>query len=280
MQNGMTPHEVLLRRVSGTGSIALRFVQPARVRVETHFHETSTICIALDGAAEDRFGSRTVNLARGSVVFRPAGERHSHEYGRQGFSAVALQIPEPVLKNFAEGGTGIIHCSPAESSRGTVATALAMCADLHFSGDQWDKTAEDLLIEIVGADRAGAARPRSYPSCVRTAMEFIESNFSDACDYSEVARAAAVHPTHLARLFRQSAGTSIGQFRKRVRLRRAIEQLTQQRTTLANAAQECGFYDSAHLAHDLRRYLNVAPGELQKMLRIYKTGSSAVPRVS
>lgn len=260
---------------------AIRFVQPASAQVASHYHETSTICIAVGGSSEDKFSSRTVSLARGSIVFRPAGELHSHSYGAIGFSAVALQVPESVLRRFTERDTAIAKFSPGEGDRQLVTTALMMCADLHFSGNQWDKTGEDLLAEVLGGKTgAGSRRRDTYPNCVRVAMEFIENNYGEPCTYSDVARAAGVHPTHLARLFRQSSDTSIGQYRKRVRLRRAIEHLTRPYTTLADTAQDCGFYDCAHLTHDIRRYLSLSAGDLQKMLRIYKTGTAAVPRVS
>jgi mannose-6-phosphate isomerase-like protein (cupin superfamily) len=70
---------------------------PARHRIAEHEHATATIYLVLTGGHVERSRSDEVDCGRGSVVFSPAGTRHSDAYGAAGGEALLIELPSHVL---------------------------------------------------------------------------------------------------------------------------------------------------------------------------------------
>jgi AraC family transcriptional regulator len=76
---------------------------------------------------------------------------------------------------------------------------------------------------------------------------------------AEVAQVAGVHPMHLARLFRQRFGYSMGEFVRRRRIAWACGQLAGSDRTIAAIALTAGFADHAHFTRTFRRITGCTP---------------------
>jgi AraC-like DNA-binding protein len=83
----------------------------------------------------------------------------------------------------------------------------------------------------------------------------------------ELARALAVSPHHLSRVFREVTGETISRHRMRLRARAALERLAGGEANLARLAADLGFADHAHLCRVVRRETGHAPAELRAALR-------------
>ena len=118
-----------------------------------------------------------------------------------------------------------------------------------------------------------ASRPRSAvrPStavlrrrAVDTAREAITAD--PGCGLVELARAAAVSPHHLSRIFRSETGETVSRYRNRVRVRLTLERLAEGERHLAQLAAELGFADQAHLARVVRKEVGRTPSALRSAL--------------
>jgi transcriptional regulator GlxA family with amidase domain len=63
----------------------------------------------------------------------------------------------------------------------------------------------------------------------------------------ELAKIAGVSERHLTRLFKQSTGITLNEYRTKIRLERAMTLLRNPQLTLESVAEKCGFSDSRHL---------------------------------
>jgi AraC-like DNA-binding protein len=82
----------------------------------------------------------------------------------------------------------------------------------------------------------------------------------------ELARTVAVSPHHLSRIFREQTGRTLTEHRNRLRVRLAMERLTQGDRNLAAVASDLGFADHSHLARTIRRELGFTPSMLREIL--------------
>jgi AraC-like DNA-binding protein len=81
----------------------------------------------------------------------------------------------------------------------------------------------------------------------------------------ELARAVAVSPHHLSRIFSTLTGDTISGYRNRIRVRLALERLAGE-TSLARLAADLGFADQAHLTRVVRAQVGRAPSHLRLLL--------------
>jgi AraC-like DNA-binding protein len=82
----------------------------------------------------------------------------------------------------------------------------------------------------------------------------------------DLARALAVSPHHLSRVFRAATGHTISRHRMRLRARSALERLAGGEQDLAHLAADLGFADQSHLCRVLRRETGRTPSALRHIL--------------
>jgi len=83
----------------------------------------------------------------------------------------------------------------------------------------------------------------------------------------DLARIAGLSPYHLSRTFRQGSGMTISRYRTRLRVRRALERLTNGDRDLAALALDVGFSDQAHLTRAVRAETGGTPARLRAVLQ-------------
>jgi transcriptional regulator GlxA family with amidase domain len=98
---------------------------------------------------------------------------------------------------------------------------------------------------------------------VRRVLLAIERRLSSQLKLDDLAAIAGVAPKRLCRLFQLELGCTPRAAVERLRLARAQELLKRSRLSLADIAAECGFSDSAHLAHRFKRVLGRRPAQVR-----------------
>jgi AraC-like DNA-binding protein len=122
------------------------------------------------------------------------------------------------------------------------------------------------LLETVCAELGVTERPQRNAEDVSDVRRLIASKPEQNLALSEVARAVHVSPYHLARRFRNVTGTSIHQYRTRLRLALAVERIRQGWTDLATLALDLGFAHHSHFSFAFRKAYGIRPSELLKSL--------------
>jgi AraC-like DNA-binding protein len=123
-----------------------------------------------------------------------------------------------------------------------------------------------VVIEAVTADarsRSLVIRPRH-----RDLVHDTERLLSRTCDASISLSALARHVGssvyHLCRVFRRITGATMHQYRQQLRLRTALEAVTQRRATLTDIAVRVGFPSHSHFTKAFRREFGVLPSTLRR----------------
>ena len=81
----------------------------------------------------------------------------------------------------------------------------------------------------------------------------------------ELARAVAISPHHLSRIFSERTGETISRYRNRIRVRIALDRLAGGEPSLARLAADLGFADHAHLTRVVREEVGHAPSLLRRL---------------
>jgi AraC family transcriptional regulator len=110
------------------------------------------------------------------------------------------------------------------------------------------------------ANVAAARRPWLSDVEVRLREQFREK----APSLEELARAAGVHPVHLARSFRARTGSTVGEFVRRLRINWAMAQLLATDMPLAELSVEAGFSDQSHFTRLFRATLGETPARYRR----------------
>jgi AraC family transcriptional regulator len=123
------------------------------------------------------------------------------------------------------------------------------------------------------ARRHEGANARRPPDWLREARDYLHDSFSERFDLTELARVAGVHPAHLAREFRRHFHCTAGEYVRRLRLDRAVQQLSQSEESIAEIAADAGFYDQSHFSRAVKAHTGLSPAAYRAAQRGRKSST-------
>lgn len=102
--------------------------------------------------------------------------------------------------------------------------------------------------------------PQDYVERVNRAIDHILRNLAEPLALEDVAKVACFSPYHFHRIFRSVVGETLAAFVKRLRLERAVVQLSHRPdATLTEIALACGFSSSSDFSRSFRAHFGVPP---------------------
>jgi len=132
--------------------------------------------------------------------------------------------------------------------------------------DQASRVAIEGLVYLLAA-RTGRHWPPpkvATPEWLSNAVELVRSTYSRKISLSQIAAAIGVYPVTLADAFRRYFHKSVGGYITDLRIAQARQKLEDTQHTIAEIAQESGFYDESHMGWVFRHRFGVAPGALRR----------------
>ncbi|MEZ5428086.1 MAG: AraC family transcriptional regulator [Pyrinomonadaceae bacterium] len=239
-------------------------------RLPSHAHELSHFCLVLAGNYREKIGSREFERSPLALVFYPPDVSHAEEHRSNGrhllveidFAGLekvrqyGARLGEPVLLG-GESSDWLAARMYREFSRRDRFSPLAL-----------ESISTELLI---AASRQSERRAeKNAPRWLGRVKEYLNENFASPPGLGDLAEAAGVHPTHLARVFRQFEHCTAGEYVRRVRLEKARRKMISSRASLVEIALETGFSDQAHFTRTFKRETGMTPTEFRKIFADFR----------
>src|SRR5262249_19219721 len=117
---------------------------------------------------------------------------------------------------------------------------------------------------IAKTSRNYVSRPEpECPQWLKDIEQLLHNQFSDQLTLADMARSAGVHPTHLARTFRQYYQCTIGEYIRNLRVEYSCQKLAATEIPLIDIALEAGFYDQSHFSRCFKQIMGLTPTEFR-----------------
>lgn len=248
----------MTQRVSSGGLLLNAADHDPGMQVPQHEHENAYLCFVLQGGFELRAGGRDHACQAGAVLAHPAGHQHSNRFTPAPGRCVNLHLGvdwveqdhalRDWLADFRHVALPARHVAlerlAREMSARDSAAPLACAA-----------AAIELLTTAMRSPAPGAE-----PGWVARVIDRLEADLAQAPGLTELARDCGLHPSHLARVFKQTRGETVGDYVRRRRVEQAEQALRRGGLPLAEIAAQAGFADQAHFTRVFRAHFGVAPG--------------------
>ena len=216
--------------------------------IRAHEHEASYAAVVLSGGYEELSGTTSLDCVAGSIVVHPAGERHANRFAG----------PTTCL-NVVGGAFDRRGVIPSAVGAG-IATKLRR--EFQRPDDVSPQIVEALMLEIDALSRRGTSDDRA-PSWLREVRRAVESRFEEPLTLSALAAVAGIHPTHLARSFREHYGMTVGEMVRERRIDHAKKRLAAG-VSLSQIAAMGGFADQSHFSRVFRRATGTTPAAFRR----------------
>ncbi|HUQ79815.1 MAG TPA: helix-turn-helix transcriptional regulator [Gemmatimonadaceae bacterium] len=263
-----TPDEPLRHRTADVTRGRIRLVEhswPENVKTSAEHRHTAHICFLAHGALEEKRGTSSVWRVAPNVRVSPTGDGHACCYGNAGGRCLVI---EPSLGFGDDDDMPAPHEPTIVQDQHMVELAARAYHEMRadsphsVSGLVIESIALEVLAQSARWERRRAER-RPPPWLCRL-QEFLASDLALVPDLARLAIVAGVHRVHVARAFRDHLGCTVGDYVRRLRVRRACELLTCTALPLTDVAMRAGFFDQSHMTRVVKGFLGVTPAVLRR----------------
>lgn len=231
-----------------------------------HYHDGATFSLIFRGGYTERVGPRHHECEPLAFVYKPPRIEHSNHIAPVGLDGLFAEIgPE----RFAEVHD-VLKRIP-DSIRVTSLRSRSLVAQAHremlaeLAG--YELVLEGILLELwAAAARSTLRSSSSTPPWLERAREYVSAHFRESIGLTDVARAAGVHPVHLAQAFRRRYGQTVGECVREMRVEFASRALGNGERSIAEIALAAGFADHSHFARTFKAYTGATPSEYRRTL--------------
>jgi AraC family transcriptional regulator len=233
-----------------------------------HSHDRAFLNLPLHGSYAETYGKRARMGRPFQLVFQPAGEVHAKQFHHAGGRTFDVEIPPAWLERVRE--YGMLLDQPAEFAGGLpVWLTLRLYREFYRRDEVSPLAMEGLALELLAeiARRPVPLAERRPPRWLRQARELLHAHFAENLALEEIAQRVQIHPDHLARVFRQQYGSTVGDYVRQMRLDFACQQLATSDLPLIEIALAAGFVDQSHLTRTFRCRMGLTPAQFRKKFR-------------
>ena len=245
-----------------------RFTEKAyssRATLPTHAHELSHFCFVLGGNYNERIGSKLFERTPAALVYYPPDVSHGEEHMTDGRHFL-VEIDFRELEKVREYGARL-----SEPVLLRYDSSLWLAARMYKEFNNRDQFSALVLESISTELLIAASRQFEYaaekkpPHWLNSVKEFLRASFSEPPGLHDLAKAIGVHPTHLARVFRQFERCTVGDYIRDVRINYAQERMLNTDEPLVQIALAAGFADQTHFSRSFKRATGMTPTEFRRL---------------
>jgi AraC family transcriptional regulator len=243
--------------------LTLSVYEPKR-ELPWHAHANPSLFLVLRGEHRDRARDGDYDQPELGLVFHPTTEPHAGVIGPRGALGLNIEYTSLWLERHEvrEQDLGGLRPLDSVSTRLQVLQFLgAVFQDGPPAAAESENHAVELLEPLVALKTQAALGPR--PRWFRRAEDYIREEFRSPITLRACARAAGIHPVHLARVFRQRYGCSVSEYLRALRLLEAGRLILHDNVSIAQAAHRAGFADHAHFTRSCSRQFGFTPRVLR-----------------
>lgn len=204
-----------------------------------------------------------------TVVYfsRPGEEQRIAHPCDGGDACTAIELSDDLLATVWGGEPGLPDLPAATTPRLDLEQRLLVSSVGRVDASEVTERVVSLVSSVLAErqpKRVAAGRPATAAARIRLIAAAREALAADpSLGLLELARQVAVSPHHLSRLFRAHTGETVTRYRRRLRVRLALERLAEGERSLARLAAELDFADQAHLARVVRSEAGSPPSHLR-----------------
>jgi AraC family transcriptional regulator len=241
-------------------------VYPPSARIKRHVHQHSYFSILLHGSYRETYGANVRECGPAAAILHPPGETHEDRFSDKGGRIFRFEMAD------ASSDLSLAQriSDPAELRNGRVRLLAARLYRESHNSDHFSSLAvESLAWEIISeAIQIGTAREESgKPPWLAHAIEHLHEALPDNLTVERIARTVGFHPVHVARVFRQHYGCTIGEYARNWRVEVASRALATSARSIAEVAAGAGFADQSHLCRTLKIQGGITPKEFRAIFR-------------
>ena len=234
--------------------------------VPSHSHDSSRLCLVLQGGFTEHVGGDAKRCAAGALLFHPAHEPHAQRYDDGASRCFSIQLGRCFTSRLADVDVRE-PARPIVASRRAAWLAMSLYDEFCRADAASELAAEGLCLAVLAElsrDAVAQCDEAQSPRWLKFVRTLLEERYAEPVRLDELAAAVDVHPVHLSRVFHQRVGVTLTAYVRERRLNWASEKLLRTALPSSRIAIEAGFRDHDHFTRAFRDATGMTPREFRE----------------
>ena len=256
-----------------------RYPSSGPTRRRLHRHEELELNLVVAGTAKYLVGERRCDLARGTLIWLFPEQNHLLLDESADYAMWIVVISPALLRRVCRGlpARQLLADDPGEALARSLRPGQglwlsSLLADIAAAGADADQVNAGIAYAVLGAWAAfNSAETAALGLDVHPAVERaarILRDESDRENFDALAEKCALSRSRLSRLFKQQAGVSLVEYRRRQCLERFLAIYGRgRRLTILSAALQAGFGSYANFHRVFKQLMRQSPAEYRRQQR-------------
>src|SRR6267142_2971495 len=242
------------------------------VIIPPHEHAAAYFDFVLEGFCREVVHGQARQRGRGSLAFHPAGEVHTNRWYDGAARCFHIQVGSALLDRLHGYSPNLDE--PVSFAAGFPQwLAQHVYDEFRCTDDVSALAVEGLTLELLAESARQSSRKleRTPPRWLHQVHDLLHEGFRECLTLDGIAGAVGVHASHLARVFRQLHGCTVGDYVRNLRIEYACHRLRTSDDTLATVALAAGFSDQSHFSKLFKRRTGLSPAVFRESVTSRKS---------
>lgn len=211
----------------------------------------SAIAFRLSGSGRFEAQGKQLESNAGDVLFLPANMGYKVEYS----------VSESIVVHFTDCNYGVVENFTPDNPRLIEGIFREMLSDwLEKHSVNGAKAAVYKMLDCISIDKRTVAHDAAFMSC----LEYLEAHaFDSELNVDAVSRVGFMSASGMQRAFHKHYGMSPKAYLTRLRMSRALSLLVQDRLSVKEVAEACGFSDEKYFSRAFKKTYGYPPSHVK-----------------
>lgn len=222
-----------------------------------HTHENPHLSLGLKGqmvVTRKSPAGLTSNIEQFSYVH--AGEAHQTFLVSATGKNINLEL-EPSF--FARYELAESHFNKLTATPGASVLMLKLYKELQFQDSAFTDNIHTLILSMLQPQLATSQK--AAPAWVPIVRELLCDHWNGEITLQQLSSAAHVHPVTVSKYFTRYFGCSLGEYRRRLKVERALQLMNSSGKSMTEISYLCAFFDQSHFIRAFREATGFPPGK-------------------
>ena len=225
-----------------------------------HYHEETHLSFILNGGIIDKRKRSEAERFSGDLMFFHAGEPHQSIYKIFPSLNINLELAPSYLteNNFSES----LLCSNVSENSNAKFILLKIYKEILWNDDLSASSIETLLLNLMTSE---ISKKHGRPKWIDRVVELLRDNWSEPLSLKELAKTTDVHPVTISKHFPIYFSCTLGEYRRRLKIEKALRFIKTSTLSLTEIAHRCGFADQSHFTRTFKQVTGFLPRQYHRL---------------
>jgi AraC family transcriptional regulator len=225
-----------------------------------HYHHNTHLSFTLDGGCVEQ-KRNSYEIMPGHLTYYSAGEVHQVVKVAKPTRRVNLEIEPAFFERF--GITDEIAREAVTANPKVKLLMAKVSKELIINDGLSDITIQMLLLDLL--DRSRVYLQEKAPGWVQVVRDYLYSHSDQQTTLDNLSLISGLHPVTISKIFPKYFSCTVGEYKRNLKLVRALEVIKTREFSLAQTAYECGFFDQSHFIRAFKKMTGFLPTDYQKL---------------